>query len=48
MPEPLPHVVYADHPLYTCSQDSQETMKELIEEHNLNRGSGGGLFAFHP
>jgi heterodisulfide reductase subunit A len=33
----LPHVVYADHPLYTCSQDSQETMKELIEEHNLNR-----------
>lgn len=33
----LPGVVYAEHPLYTCSQDSQERMKELIEEHKLNR-----------
>ncbi len=33
----LPGVVYADHPLYTCSQDSQERMRELIKEHNLNR-----------
>ncbi|MCP3892384.1 MAG: FAD-dependent oxidoreductase [Desulfobulbaceae bacterium] len=33
----LPGVVYAEHPLYTCSQDSQERMRELIEEHNLNR-----------
>ena len=33
----LPGVVYAEHPLYTCSQDSQERMKGLIEEHRLNR-----------
>lgn len=33
----LPGVVYAEHPLYTCSQDSQERMREIIEEHNLNR-----------
>ncbi len=33
----LPGVVYADHPLYTCSQDSQERMKSIIEEHQLNR-----------
>lgn len=33
----LPGVVFADHPLYTCSQDSQERMREIIEEHNLNR-----------
>ncbi len=33
----LPGVVYADHPLYTCSQDSQERMREIIEEHKLNR-----------
>ncbi|SDO67265.1 FAD-dependent oxidoreductase [Desulforhopalus singaporensis] len=33
----LPGVVYAEHPLYTCSQDSQERMKEIIREHRLNR-----------
>ncbi len=33
----LPHVVFADHPLYTCSQDSVERIKELIGEHRLNR-----------
>ena len=33
----LPGVVYAEHPLYTCSQDSQEHMREVIEEHKLNR-----------
>ena len=33
----LPGVVYAEHNLYTCSSDTQETMKELIEEHQLNR-----------
>ena len=33
----LPSVVYADHPLYTCSQDSVERIRELIGEHNLNR-----------
>jgi heterodisulfide reductase subunit A len=33
----LPGVVYAEHPLYTCSQDSQERMREIIKEHRLNR-----------
>ena len=33
----LPNVVYTDRPLYTCSQDSVENMKEIIKEHNLNR-----------
>lgn len=33
----LPHVVYAGQNLFTCSQDSQENMKELIKEHGLNR-----------
>ncbi len=33
----LPGVVYAEHPLYTCSQDSQERMREIIEKHRLNR-----------
>jgi heterodisulfide reductase subunit A len=35
--ETLPHVVYAGNDLFTCSQDSQEKMKQLIEEHRLNR-----------
>jgi heterodisulfide reductase subunit A-like polyferredoxin len=33
----LPHVVYAGRNLFSCSQDSQELMKELIREHGLNR-----------
>jgi heterodisulfide reductase subunit A len=33
----LPNVVYTDRPLYTCSQDSQESMKDIIKEHRLNR-----------
>jgi heterodisulfide reductase subunit A-like polyferredoxin len=33
----LPGVVYAGQNLFTCSQDSQEQMKELIKEHHLNR-----------
>lgn len=33
----LAHVVFADHPLYTCSQDSVERIRELIGQHNLNR-----------
>jgi len=35
--EKLPNVVYAEHNLYTCSQDTQERIKEKIEEHGLNR-----------
>jgi heterodisulfide reductase subunit A-like polyferredoxin len=33
----LPYVVHADENLYTCSQDTQEAMKKVIEEHRLNR-----------
>jgi heterodisulfide reductase subunit A len=33
----LPGVVYADHPLYTCSQDSVERIRDIIEENRLNR-----------
>ena len=33
----LPNVVFADENLYTCSQDTQEIIKEIILEHNLNR-----------
>ncbi len=33
----LPNVVVADANLYTCSQDTQEKIKALIKEHNLNR-----------
>ena len=33
----LPGVVHAEDNLYTCSQDTQERFKELIEEHKLNR-----------
>ncbi|RJO72427.1 MAG: 4Fe-4S dicluster domain-containing protein, partial [Myxococcales bacterium] len=31
----LPGVAYAEHPLYTCSQDTQERMRSLIMEHDL-------------
>jgi heterodisulfide reductase subunit A len=30
-------VVYAEHNLYTCSQDTQERIRDNINEHNLNR-----------
>ena len=33
----LPNVAYAEDNLYTCSQDTQERIKTMIEEHNLNR-----------
>ena len=33
----LPQVVFAGQNLFTCSQDSQERMKDLIKEHRLNR-----------
>ncbi|MFP4621713.1 MAG: FAD-dependent oxidoreductase [Bacteroidales bacterium] len=35
--ETLPGVVHAEHTLYTCSQDTQKRIKELIEEKELNR-----------
>jgi len=33
----LPDVVYAEENLYTCSQDTNEKIKQKIKEHNLNR-----------
>ena len=33
----LPNVAYAEHNLYTCSQDTQEKIKNTILEENLNR-----------
>jgi heterodisulfide reductase subunit A-like polyferredoxin len=33
----LPYVEYAGQNLFTCSQDSQELMKDIIKEHRLNR-----------
>jgi heterodisulfide reductase subunit A-like polyferredoxin len=33
----LPNVVYSTQNLFTCSQDSQDQMKEIIKEHKLNR-----------
>ena len=33
----LPNVVYAENNLFTCSNDTQERIKEKIKEHNLNR-----------
>ena len=33
----LPFVVYCTDNLYTCSQDTQDNMVEMIREHNLNR-----------
>jgi heterodisulfide reductase subunit A-like polyferredoxin len=33
----LPNIVHAEANLYTCSQDTQEQIKKMIEEHQLNR-----------
>ncbi|SMC20677.1 4Fe-4S dicluster domain-containing protein, partial [Desulfacinum hydrothermale DSM 13146] len=33
----LPYVEYVTDNLYTCSQDTQETLKKVIREHQLNR-----------
>jgi len=33
----LPHVTYVDNSLFSCSQDTQDKMKEIINEHGLNR-----------
>jgi heterodisulfide reductase subunit A-like polyferredoxin len=33
----LPNVVYAENNLYTCSNDTQDRIKEKIAEHNLTR-----------
>ena len=33
----LPNVVYAENNLYTCANDTQEAIKDRIDEHHLNR-----------
>lgn len=33
----LPHVVFTDQNLFTCSQDTQEKMKDVIREQGINR-----------
>jgi heterodisulfide reductase subunit A-like polyferredoxin len=33
----LPNVVYAERNLFTCSQDTQERIKKVVEEYRLNR-----------
>ena len=33
----LPHVVHVDQNLFTCAQDTQDKMKEVIKEKGLNR-----------
>ncbi len=33
----LPNVAYAEHNLYTCSEDTQKGIRDKIKEHNLNR-----------
>ena len=33
----LPNVAYVEENLFTCSQDTQDKMVEVIKEHNLNR-----------
>jgi len=33
----LPHVVYVEENLFTCSQDTQDKMAEVIKEQGLNR-----------
>jgi len=33
----LPYVVHAEENMYSCSSDSQERIKEIIKEYNLNR-----------
>ena len=33
----LPHVAHVDENLFSCSQDTQSQIKQVIEEHNLNR-----------
>jgi len=33
----LPHVVYADHLTFTCATDSLEKIRQVVQEHHLNR-----------
>ena len=37
MPSTLPNVAYVANNLFTCSQDTQQLIREAIKEHRLNR-----------
>ena len=37
LPKPLPGVVYVEENLFSCSQDTQDKMTQVIKEHQLNR-----------
>jgi hypothetical protein len=43
----LPHVVHVEDNLFTCSQDTQDKMKEVIQE-KYQPGGGGLLLTAHP
>ena len=44
----LPHVVHVEDNLFTCSQDTQGRIGEVIKEKGPQPRGGGGLFAAHP
>jgi heterodisulfide reductase subunit A-like polyferredoxin len=44
----LPYVVLCDQNLFTCSQDTQDKIKEAIEEYNLNRVVVASCSPAHP
>ncbi len=33
----MPYVAYAENAVYACADNTQDRIKELIKEHNLNR-----------
>ena len=33
----LPHVAYVEENMFTCSQDTQDKIKAVVEENGLNR-----------
>lgn len=33
----MPYVAYAEHDTYACADNTQQRMKDIIKEHNLNR-----------
>ena len=45
MRKPCPTWAYVEENLFTCSQDTQDKMTEIIRGKGLNRGGGGGLYA---
>ena len=44
----LPHVVHVEDNLFTCSQDNQEHIKQVIQEHRINRVVVASCSPAHP